>query len=276
VALISIGEFAQRAQLSPKALRLYGELGLVHPARVDANTGYRYYDLGQLERARLVASLRQIGMSLADIAAVIDLPDDALAARITAFWKASEDDHSARRRLAELIVARLNGTRFEMYEVSVRDVPSRQLLGMQRNIASSDEVFAMGREFISLFKATTLPRPEGVPSTLVLIYHGAVSNDSDGPVEVCRPVPDEHVGALVASFPTLTLRTEPAHREAVVQLGFAEPTAAQWGLVSESIRDWTDRHGEQPSDLGTRVVMTAVEAREPGLGPDREFAVPLR
>jgi protein phosphatase len=63
--LISIGEFARMSRLSPKALRLYDELGLLPPTRIDRNTGHRFYETGQLERARLVASLRQIGVPLA-------------------------------------------------------------------------------------------------------------------------------------------------------------------------------------------------------------------
>jgi PPM family protein phosphatase len=38
---MSIGEFARRSRLSAKALRLYDELGLLPPARVDASSGYR-------------------------------------------------------------------------------------------------------------------------------------------------------------------------------------------------------------------------------------------
>jgi protein phosphatase len=41
VDLMSIGEFARRSRLSPKALRLYDELGLLPPARVDEDSGYR-------------------------------------------------------------------------------------------------------------------------------------------------------------------------------------------------------------------------------------------
>jgi effector-binding domain-containing protein len=39
--LVSIGAFARRSRLSLKALRLYDELGLLTPARVDPETGYR-------------------------------------------------------------------------------------------------------------------------------------------------------------------------------------------------------------------------------------------
>jgi hypothetical protein len=41
---MSISTFAQRSRLSPTALRLYDEMGLLPPARVDAVTGYRFYE----------------------------------------------------------------------------------------------------------------------------------------------------------------------------------------------------------------------------------------
>lgn len=62
--LMSIGDFARRSRLSANALRLYDELGLLPPARVDAGSGYRYYAAAQLERARLVAALRQLQVPL--------------------------------------------------------------------------------------------------------------------------------------------------------------------------------------------------------------------
>ncbi|CAM5401545.1 HTH merR-type domain-containing protein OS=Streptomyces aurantiogriseus OX=66870 GN=GCM10010251_39740 PE=4 SV=1 [Streptomyces aurantiogriseus] len=40
---LTIGAFAKACRLSPKALRLYDELELLRPARVDPDTGYRYY-----------------------------------------------------------------------------------------------------------------------------------------------------------------------------------------------------------------------------------------
>jgi len=72
VKLLTIGEFARLARLSQKALRLYDELGLLRPFRVDEWSGYRYYAPSQLERARLVAWLRRLGMPLAQIGAVLD------------------------------------------------------------------------------------------------------------------------------------------------------------------------------------------------------------
>ena len=52
--LLTIGAFARAAGLTPKALRLYARLGLLVPAAVDPESGYRYYAPGQLHRARLI------------------------------------------------------------------------------------------------------------------------------------------------------------------------------------------------------------------------------
>lgn len=78
--LLGIGAFAARARLSAKALRLYDQLGLLAPARVDEVTGYRFYRTSQVERARTVALLRQLDMPLARIAEVVDADDGAVAA----------------------------------------------------------------------------------------------------------------------------------------------------------------------------------------------------
>src|SRR4051794_12828769 len=102
--LITIGAFARAARLSPKALRLYDDLGLLRPAAVDAGTGYRYYPPAQLARARLVAWLRRIDMPLARIKEVCELPGDAAAAAVTAHLAEAEAELAARARLAGFLV----------------------------------------------------------------------------------------------------------------------------------------------------------------------------
>lgn len=111
---LSIGEFAQASGLTPKALRLYDDLGLLAPAEVDPRSGYRSYEPEQLERARLVASLRRLGMPLARIRVVCDLPPRAAAAEVTSYWRQVEADTAARRRLSTLLIDRLSGKDAEM------------------------------------------------------------------------------------------------------------------------------------------------------------------
>ena len=61
---MSIGRFARRTGLSIGALRHYAEIGLLRPARIDPDTGYRYYAEDQLDVARLIATLRELDVPL--------------------------------------------------------------------------------------------------------------------------------------------------------------------------------------------------------------------
>ena len=68
---LSIGEFAAATQLTPKALRLYDEQGLLRPAKT-TGSGYRVWSLEQVNVGRLIRALREMGLSLAQIAQVVE------------------------------------------------------------------------------------------------------------------------------------------------------------------------------------------------------------
>ncbi|MFJ4467772.1 MerR family transcriptional regulator [Streptomyces sp. NPDC089424] len=108
MGLLTIGAFAKASRLSPKALRLYDELGLLTPARVDPVTGYRLYAPEQLEQARTVAWLRRLGMPLARIQHVTTLEAGQAAREIRAFWAQVEADTAARRDLAAFLIDHLS------------------------------------------------------------------------------------------------------------------------------------------------------------------------
>jgi DNA-binding transcriptional MerR regulator len=279
VDLMSIGEFARLSRLSPKALRLYDELGLLPPAQVDPDSGYRWYAAGQLDNARLVASLRQIGVPLAQIQLILSLEREAAAAQVGAYWSGAEADHAARRDLAGYLVDRLAGKRNVMYEVAVRDIPARSLLCLLRHASNEQEVWAMGKEVIGMLKAQRVPVPriEGVAGAAFLIYYGEVNQDSDGPVEFCWPVPQDLAGQVAARLPGLTLRTEPAHQEAYIRVG-QDATAAQWQAVSDSAMAWAAEQQRQPSDLPLRVTLltTTAPVTDASRRGGSDFALPLR
>jgi PPM family protein phosphatase len=108
MGLLTIGAFAKASRLSQKALRLYDELGLLAPARVDPVTGYRLYAPEQLEQARLVAWLRRLGMPLIRIQHVCKLDAASAAQEIRAFWVQVETDTAARRDLATFLIDHLS------------------------------------------------------------------------------------------------------------------------------------------------------------------------
>ncbi|KRV51123.1 hypothetical protein AQ490_02680 [Wenjunlia vitaminophila] len=118
MGLLTIGAFAKASRLSPKALRLYDELGLLPPAHVDPVTGYRLYAPEQRDRARLVAWLRRLGMPLARIQHVCTLDAGAAAQEVRAFWAGVEAETAARRDLATFLVDHLTRRDADMSETT--------------------------------------------------------------------------------------------------------------------------------------------------------------
>ncbi|MET8032495.1 MerR family transcriptional regulator [Streptomyces sp. NPDC005345] len=108
MGLLTIGAFAKASRLSPKALRLYDELGLLRPAHVDPVTGYRLYAPDQLDLARLVAWLRRLGMPLARIRHVCALEPSEAVPELRRYWAEVEADTAARRDLASFLVDHLS------------------------------------------------------------------------------------------------------------------------------------------------------------------------
>ena len=119
------------------------------------------------------------------------------------------------------------------------------------------------------------------------IYWGQVSADSDGPMEWCKPVPGAEADALAEQFPELTLRAEPAHREAYVDLGTAGPGGidpGRFALAEEALWAWAERQGMDderfslnPEDLGLRITYLYLASGPPSetTGPDCDVAVPF-
>jgi PPM family protein phosphatase len=149
VELLTIGAFSRAARLSPKALRLYDSLGLLAPAHVDEVSGYRFYRPDQLERARLVAWLRRLGMPLARIQVVCDLAADApdqAAAQISAYWAEAEAELTSRRALATHLISYLCGedTRPGTQPALAIRYAARSDIGRRRD-RNQDTAYASGR-----------------------------------------------------------------------------------------------------------------------------------
>jgi DNA-binding transcriptional MerR regulator/effector-binding domain-containing protein len=62
--MFSIGEFARLGTVSVRTLRHYDEIGLLQPAKVDPETGYRSYSASQLGQLNRIIALKDLGFSL--------------------------------------------------------------------------------------------------------------------------------------------------------------------------------------------------------------------
>jgi DNA-binding transcriptional MerR regulator len=73
--LVTIGDFARMTYLSVKSLRYYHEVGLLEPASIDRETGYRLYLPEQVPTAQVIRRLRDLDMPLGEVRAVLGADD---------------------------------------------------------------------------------------------------------------------------------------------------------------------------------------------------------
>ena len=96
-ALLSIGKMASLNRISVSALRLYDEKGLLKPCYIDPKTGYRYYDINQNARLDMIVYMKELGMSLAEIAQILRKEDISLIEEILS--RKNEQLHQQIRQL---------------------------------------------------------------------------------------------------------------------------------------------------------------------------------
>jgi DNA-binding transcriptional MerR regulator/effector-binding domain-containing protein len=74
---LTVGDFSRITHLSVKTLRHYHQVGLLEPATVNPDTGYRYYSGEQIPTAQVIRRLRDLEMPVGEVKAVLDAPDAA-------------------------------------------------------------------------------------------------------------------------------------------------------------------------------------------------------
>ncbi|MEU0008991.1 MerR family transcriptional regulator [Streptomyces sp. NPDC006314] len=246
--LLTIGAFAARARLSAKALRLYDRLGLLAPAHVDVPSGYRYYRADQVERARLVALLRQLDMPLARIAEVVGAEGTDAADRLAAYWADVENRVAGQRTLAEYLRGRLSGRNSEMYEkfvIETVDVPARVVITESRHTLADELPTWIGASLGRLEAAAR--ECGGVTGAPFVVYHSEVSMESDGPAESCVPVADEAAARTWAERQgrawETRVRVEPAVRLAYTRITKAQVAHPQILAAFEAVEQWMAGEG---------------------------------
>ncbi|WP_018347964.1 MerR family transcriptional regulator [Longispora albida] len=226
------GEFGAAARLSPKALRLYAEQGLLSPALTDPATGYRRYERGQLPRARLISRLRELGLPLARIAGLAGLTPEARDAELRA-WLVAEEDTLRRRR--DLVTALAGGDVPLYAEVALREVPERKVLSVERRVRV-DGLDTFVTDAAARIRAHLAASGVRDDAPMRVWFHGLVTQDSDGPVEVTVPF-----SGTVEPAGDLSVRIEAARTEAYIPVPEAEASFPAILRVYDALAGWIDR-----------------------------------
>lgn len=250
---MTTGEFSRRSQLSIKALRLYDRLGLLRPAAVDGRNGYRGYDESQLFTARLIVLLRSLDMPLHEVARVVAATGPEAADLIESYWASQERRFAAQRQIAATLTPGVAASNppSDQFVVHERHVPEQLVLTEQRHVN-------LGQlSWIREATARLVARAEvcgGVAGERFVVFHGLVSADSDGPVEVCVPVthPPENPADMA-------LRVESAHGEAFIQVTKIHFEAPAILSVYDQLARWVSAPGRTRAGSPREVYAPGIE-----------------
>ena len=149
--MFRIGEFAQIAQVSGRQLRFYDQLGLLQPAHVDQQTGYRYYSIRQLPRLNSILALKELGLSLEQIGPLLDreMSPAELRSMLTlkrAQLERSLQEEEARLRHIESRIAQIDREgKADGFDVIVKSTPPTPFLAVNCSCDNMDEVVRMVR-----------------------------------------------------------------------------------------------------------------------------------
>jgi DNA-binding transcriptional MerR regulator len=244
--LMPIGEFASASRLSQKALRLYGENGLLTPAWVDPDSGYRYYGVDQLRAATLIALLRRAGMPLAEIREFLREPS---VERLEEYERRATDEFAERRRVLRYTRRLLKEE--PMYDVLTRHDREQPYVSRTRRLLVPELEPFIADTFRELGR-------DNAAAPAFVLYHGPVNAEEDGPVEVCVPAGDgdRRLPAGEVAFTEISGR----------QCQFPEILGAY-----DAVYRWVKEHGREPAGPAREIYLSG-----PGADERLEIAVPLR
>ena len=184
-----IGEFSKISRIPVSALRYYSDCGLLPPAATDPDTGYRYYAAAQLPRLNRILALKDLGLSLDEIASVLD---------------------------EELSVAELRGMlRLKQTEIS------RQVLEQQDRLARVETRLRM------IESEGTMPEEEVVLKTLDPVHVLSLREVVDAPAKIGMLIGDGFAALMPAGVmpigPCFALYHDPEFKPAEIDVEVAFP-----------------------------------------------------
>jgi hypothetical protein len=198
---------------------------------------------------------------------VLGKPPGEAAEAIGRYWAQIESATAERRVLVSYIQARLTGDDMTAYDIQTRTIPGRTVAAITRHVHANEAGPFFGDAFARLRAAG--PGIDGIAGCPFVVYYGEVSDDSDGPVELCRPL------AADPDDPDLQARTEPSHEEVFIRVAMKDMGWPALAPAADALEAWIRERQRAPAGPLRQVLI----ADQRTAGPDTpvcDLSVPLR
>lgn len=255
--MFKIGEFSRIARVTTRQLRYYDEYGLLHPARIDHESGYRYYSVSQLPRLNRILALKELGLSLDQITRLLDDAVSADELNGMLAMKKAQLEQTVQEELLQIqqIAYRIEQVRedgsLKDYDVVVQDIPETKILSIRTQIESLSDGMEMMYEINHL-----LPMRAGREAlgSLMIVMHTDEFRTDKLEVEIGFQVKHAIVdGIQLSNGLQLSLSSLPP----VTQMA----TLVREGLFADhvhcfaSLGRWIENNGYEIAGSGREVMM---------------------
>ena len=228
--MFKIGDFSRIARVSMRLLRYYDELALLRPAHTDTSNGYRYYTAAQLTDLNRILVLRDLGLTLEQIARVVSdgVSTDELRGMLLmrrAEIEQSQVEQALRLRLLESRIAALENPAQDVPDdVLIRAEPQRRYVSLRARYDS----FASALAFV-LELQREVPRQlgRGAVGPLIGISHSPEFEPDDLDLEIGSELEVEPTRLpVLRGGRRLELRTLPGHARVATCVRVGSPVTA--------------------------------------------------
>ncbi len=266
-----IGQFSKIGKVTVKALRFYEEEGLLEPHYIDALSGYRYYDSGQLPRIHKIVALRQCGFSIPEIRKIIhDRNIPALFAQRKRELEIASRETALQLSSINSYIESLEESGAMNYQIVLKDLPRVLVFSKRMIVKGYDSYFyeipRIGEEILA---ANPGLRCLDDPPYCFIVYLDGEYKEGDIDIEFCEAVYEAGIETETIKFKTIP----------------AVPTAAcvlHKGPYSElrpayaAVFKWIDDNGYIPTDNPRESYIDGIWNREDPSEWLTEVQVPIR
>ncbi len=230
--MYTIGEFSKIGRVTTKTLRYYDEIGLLHPASVDEETHYRYYDEKQVDDILLILELKNLDLRLEQISAVLKENNPSLLNRfLEERVKELEEQMNQNTRMRKRIEEKMNQiqsggmTLEENLVVEVKEFAKICVMSQSATIEISNVGDIIGKVYESIFKNGLMPN-----GPVMTFYKDEEFNHEHANVEVCIPVTETEASNNVEGMKLLDpgLCATCTHKGEYSKLGKAYAAVFDW------------------------------------------------
>lgn len=236
--MLKIGEFSKLSRISIRMLRHYDEIGLLKPAHVAPDSGYRYYSENQLLTVGRMNALKDMGFGLSAISRLLDHWDEPELLEQCLLLKKAELQEEAekiadRLQLLETALERLRKDETMKVDVTIKTFPKRYAATVRMIIPTYEQE---GMLWDLLMKETEpLNLTEDEPCYCCAVFHDQEFKEQDVDVEVHKTVKGTYADTEHVRFQMLP--------EVMVASATCKGAYDQMDGVMASVAQWVMDHG---------------------------------